>query len=115
MIWPWTAGATVVLALTANLLLAPQQPQWAILFGLFLIGALLLSPQRNLGLLLARAPRIWWLAIVVYVVLVAATKSGDLADRVRTVSTAGAQALFVRALAYRMFSRLLGKDDRDKR
>jgi hypothetical protein len=103
------------LALVANLLLAPEQPMWAILFGLFLVGAILLSPERNLRLLFAKAPRASWVTMAIYVVLVAATTPGTLVERARIVGIVIAQALLVVALAYKIFLRRVAKDDRDKR
>jgi hypothetical protein len=115
LMWAFAVAAVVILVFIANLLLNPQQPTYPILFGLFLVGALLLSPERNLGRLFATAPRIWWVGIVFYVGLIAVTRSGDFAERAMVLSTAGAQGLFALALAYRIFFRRIAKDDRDKR
>ena len=112
LMWALAVAAVVILACIASL---PQRPMYPIVLGLLLVGALLLSLERNLGHLFSRAPGIWWVGIVVYVVLVAITRSGDFAERAMAVSTAGAQALFALALAYRMFFRRIAKDDRDKR
>ena len=88
---------------------------WSILLDLFLVGALLLSPERDLRLLLAKTPRIWWVSVAIYVVWVAATTPGNVAKRATIVAIVIAQVLFVLALAYRIFVRWVRKDDRDKR